>query len=76
MALVSARMAAQRLGLSARLLTRFVCVFAFTWSMAILLAIMRATLQKCSASLTTTGVCEPARYIFHYPLATKTFLLG
>lgn len=76
MALLGARVAAQRLGLSTRLLARLIRVFTFTRSMAILFAIMRTTFQKCAANLTATGVCKPARYIFHHPLTTQTLFLG
>jgi hypothetical protein len=66
----------QSFGLSASLLTGLRRIFAFTWAMTILLAEMRAALERLTARLAATSICEPARHVFHHLLATQAFLFG
>lgn len=75
MTLFRTRVMAQTLALTTSLGARLVCIFALPWPMAVFLTEMRAALERRTAYLTTTSVCEPTRYIFHYPFSTKTLLV-
>lgn len=69
-------MATQSLALPTRLLTRLSRILAITGSMTVLLARMRAALERFVANLTAPNIHQPARLILHRPFAAQTHLLG
>lgn len=76
MARLHATMTTQSLALSASLLTGLGRIFTFSWPVAILFAEMGAAHEWLTANLTAARICEPARHVFHHPLAAQALLLS
>ena len=70
-----ARVSACLLGLPARLLTWFACVFALAQTMTWLAAEVRTTLELLAADFTAANIRKPARLILKSLLPTHARLL-